>query len=238
MEILARLEHLERQARTLRRICTATTLALVAVTAIGAAAIGSGAISTRQLTITDASGTARVKLDANGLHVLDARGRERISAAFDKTSQPSFSLKDATGRNRFYTYLDAKNNQAYEDFNDAKYPRMILGFVNGKFPQMWFGDNAGNRRAQIGMQADTDVPFVGLGNANGTNTDTLGPFGLSVASSKGVRRLWAGLSSGGTPQFQIFDESKDERAFFGSYSDGTEGTYFKNSSGTVLWRAP
>lgn len=237
MDISTRFERLEREARTLRRICAATTLALIGLTAVGAAAIGSGAITTRQLTIVDASGGARVKLDAAGLHVLDSRGHERISAAFDKTNRPSISLKDGAGRNRFVTYLDSKNNQAYADFDDAKYTRMIIGFVNGVYPQMWFGDNAGNRRLQIGMESSTNVPFVGLGNAMGTNTDTLGPSGLSVGDSKGTRRLWAGLSSGGTPQFQIFDGSKNERGFFGLYSDNTEGAYFKDASGTIVWRA-
>ena len=44
-EVAARIDKLERESRVLRRISFVTTLALVAVTAIGAAAVRSGTVT-------------------------------------------------------------------------------------------------------------------------------------------------------------------------------------------------
>ena len=238
-EIAARFDKLERESRMLRRVTLATTLALVAVTAIGAAA-GSGALRASQLSIVDSSGSTRVKIDARGLHLLDANGHERLSAEFDKKShEPSFKLRDPGGDARLNAYM-AKSN-AYVALDDARYTRAILGLVDGKFPQLWFGDTSGNRRLEIGMTNETkpndSVPYVGLGNKQ-AQTATLGPYGLSIQDLKGTRRLYAGTSSTGLPQFEIFDGSKAERGFFGSYADGTTGAFFKNASGTSTWSVP
>jgi hypothetical protein len=235
-ETAARIDKLERESRMLKRVSLVTTLALVAVTAVGAAA-GSGALRASQLSIVDSSGSTRVKIDARGLHLLDPSGKERLAAAFDKKSnEPSFKLFDAGGSARLSAYM-AKSN-AYVALDDAHYTRAILGLVDGKYPQLWFGDSNGDRRVEIGM---TDVaasaPYVGL-NMKKTQTITLGPYGLSVQDLKGVRRAYIGISSAFLPEISIQDASKNERGFFGMYADGTSGAFLKNASGTATWSVP
>jgi len=236
-EIAARLDKLERESRTLRRVCLAITLALVTVTAIAAAA-GSGVLRASQLSIVDSSGSTRVKIDAQGLHLLDASGHERLSAAFDKKSgEPSIKLLDSAGTEHLNAYMVKSN--AYLALDDAHYTRAILGLVNGKYPQLWFGDASGNRRLQIGMTDDTNsVPYVGLGNTKSTQTATLGPYGLSIQDLKGIRRAYIGTSSTFLPTIEIFDASKNERGFLGMYADGTSGAFLKNASGTATWSVP
>jgi hypothetical protein len=238
-ETAARIDKLERESRMFKRVSFVMTLALVGVTAIGAAA-GSGALRASQLSIVDSSGSTRVKIDAQGLHLLDASGKERLSAAFDKKShEPSFKLLDPGGNARLSAYMTKSN--AYVSLYDARYTRAILGLVNGKYPQLWFGDANGNRRLEIGMTDETkaadSVPYFSLGNKQ-AKTLTLGPYGLSVQDLKGTRRMYVGTTTAGIPTFEFFDAARTQRGFFGVYADGTSGALLKNASGTSTWSAP
>ncbi|HET9392403.1 MAG TPA: hypothetical protein VFO29_02590 [Candidatus Rubrimentiphilum sp.] len=235
-EVAARFEKLERESRMLKRVSLVMTIALVAVTAIGAAA-GSGALRASQLSIVDSSGVTRVKIDAAGLHLLDSGGKERLSAAFDKKShEPSFKLFDPRGISRLSVYM--VKSDAYLALEDERYTRAILGLVDGKYPQLWFGDSSGTRQMELGMTDVTDsVPFVGL-NQKKVQTATLGPYGLSVQDLKAVRRTFVGISSAYIPTLEIFDASKNQRGFLGMYTDGTSGAFLKNASGTATWSVP
>ena len=116
-EVAARIDKLERESRTLRRVSFVTTLALVAVTAIGAAAV-SGTTTSKSFAIVDSSGRARVKLDAQGLHIFDSKGRERLSAVVNTSNQPAFRLADPTGLVRFRAYITPDNDPSLK-FEDS-----------------------------------------------------------------------------------------------------------------------
>lgn len=86
-----RVELLERQLRWFKRM---SVLALVALVAVGAT--HSTSAVQKVLTIADAHGHARVKIDAGGIHMYDSRGKERMRLTIADDGQPQVQLKDAS----------------------------------------------------------------------------------------------------------------------------------------------
>lgn len=212
-ELAARIDTLERNARTMRRVSIATTLALVAVTAIGAAGAVSGTTTSKPFTIVDASGRARVRLDALGLHIMDSKGRERLSAIVNQYNQPTFRLADPTGLVRFRAYITPNNDPSIK-FEDAKNTdRMWLDLSS-----MDFYDGSGKDRLVVGMTPQNPSPLVRF-------------------FSPGEKTLMT-LESGTAPFIRLFDNSGTKRAYFGMYDDGSSGAQFWNSSGSSVWSAP
>jgi len=212
-EVAARIEKLERESRTLRRVSFVTTLALVAVTAIGAAAVGAGTVTSKPFTIVDASGHARVKLDALGLHVFDAKGRERLSAIVNQYNQPAFRLADPAGLVRFRAYITPGNDPSIK-FEDGKnQDRMWLDLSS-----MDFYDAAGKDRLIVGMTDQDPAPIIRF---------------LS-ASDKPMLSLEAGNAA----FIRLFDGTGTKRGYFGMYDDGSSGAQFWNASGSSTWSAP
>lgn len=212
-EVAARIEKLERESRRLKIVSFTTTLALVAVTAIGAAAVGSGTVTSKPFTIVDKTGHARVKLDALGLHIFDAKGRERLSAIVNEYNQPAFRLADPTGLVRFRAYITPKNDPSIKFEDEKNNDRMWLDLSS-----MDFYDKAGNDRLVVGMTAQDPSPLVRF----------FSPAGKTLMT----------LESGSAPFIRFFDSSGTKRGYFGIYDDGSSGAQFWNSSGTSVWSSP
>ncbi|HEV2262213.1 MAG TPA: hypothetical protein VGR69_08015 [Candidatus Rubrimentiphilum sp.] len=186
LDLATRVDRLERQARRLRQICVLTTVALVGVTAIGAAAV-SGAITSKSITVVDASGHARVKLDAQGLHIFDTSGRQRVAAGLNALGEPEFSLADAAGVRRFRGYI-SPNNNANLRFTDGKAndrfwvdassmsfydvsgtERVAVGVTTSDQPLIKFFDGSHSDRGFMGEYSDSNFGAF-LKNASGTTT--------------------------------------------------------------------
>jgi len=212
-EVAARIDKLERESRVLRRVSFVTTLALVAVTAIGAAAV-SGTTTSKALAIVDSSGRARVKLDAQGLHIFDSKGRERLSAVVNTANQPAFRLADPTGLVRFRAYITPDNDPSLKFEDNHGKDRFWLDLNS-----MDFYDAGGHDRLFVGMGTG-DIPF------------------MRVYDHTGTERLVVGGAAAESPVLKIFDGSHTERGFFVMYSDGASGATFWDSAHTTTWSSP
>ncbi len=212
-EVAARIDKLEREGRMLRRVSFVTTLALVAVTAIGAAAVGSGIVTSKTFTIVDSSGHARVKLDAQGLHVFDGKGRERLSAVVNSSNQPAFRLADPTGLVRLRAYITPGNDPSIKFEDSQNKDRFWLDLSS-----MDFYDSAGNDRLVVGMTQDNPAPIIRFFTADNKNL-------ISIEGAS-------------APFMRLYDSSGAKRAYIGIYGDGTSGASFWDSAGTATWSTP
>lgn len=212
-EVSARLEKLERESRRLRILSFATTLALVGVTAIGAAAVGTGTVTSKPFTIVDKSGHARVKLDALGLHIFDPKGRERLSAVVNQYNQPAFRLADPTGLVRFRAYITPGNDPSikFEDGHDKDRMWLDLSSID-------FYDTSGNDRLVVGVTDKEAAPIIRF----------FTPSNKTLLS----------LEGGDAAFIRLYDSTGTKRGYFGMYNDGSSGAQFWNASGTSTWSSP
>ena len=252
----AQTERLRCDASRMRLLATLACAALVAVTAVGATAVTRSA---SPLAFADTKGHARLRLDAGGVHVFDAAGKERILIGFNTKGQPAIHINDKYGTERQSLYLDTAQEPIFAQFdknqneraeyyvsNDDGSARISLDAADGStrfyvhandLPYMTFGDKGYNQRAYLGLTSEGS-----------------GLLRMRDQSGKEIVSL-----EGQTEPFMRMSESGTERAYFGvntgdegelqlSYASGTKNVVLQggdspmaalyNSYGTAIWSAP
>jgi hypothetical protein len=170
--LAARIDSLEAQATRLRadasRFKLAATVACAAL--VGVTAIGAMAKTAAPFAVADSAGRTRVRLDAGGLHILDANGKERIMVGFNASGQPVVHLNDKTGLTRESMYLTTAQVPGLQQY-DAKSNTRATYDLNASGAEIEFkGQEGGDRYYVIG----SDLPHLVFGDAGRPQRTYLG----------------------------------------------------------------
>lgn len=226
-----RLNSLERQVRSQKRLLVAAMAAVVI--AFGAGAAGA---AQKAFTFTDAQGHMRVKIDATGLQMYDAKGRRRILLGFNTASQPSFYLEDERGNYRLGEYI-SKTNQPVLRMSDSNDKGRLYINLDSTGPGVEFDDAAENPRMYVGLGSDGSGLVHTLSTA-GKVQSAFEDDKLTVTNSAGQNRVYLGVSDRDNGILKIFDSSARERIYAGVFTDGTSGFQAFDTSGNSAWASP
>ena len=225
-----RLDRLEAQTARLRRDASRMKLvaglacaALVGVTGIGAAAVSHTA---SPMAFTDSAGHTRLRLDAGGVHLFDAAGKERILVGFNTKGQPAIHINDKYGTERESLYLDAEQEPVLAQFDKSENTRaqyyvsntdqsaqILLEGADGTsrfyvhandLPYLAFGDKGYNQRAYLGLTTQGSGLLRMRDNSGKEIVSLEGqsqPF-LRL-SEAGTERLFAGVNTGNNAEIEF-----------------------------------
>jgi hypothetical protein len=225
-----RLERLESQVRSLKRLLLA---ALVAV----AVAFGAGAAGAAQkaFTIVDARGHTRVKVDETGFQLYDAAGHRRILLGMDGYGKPAMFFSNEAGHSPLQVYISPTNVPIYFIGDANGNERAYFGLTSDKhLPRMEFEDKADNRRLYVGL-ADDWSGLVRTFTASGANQTSLEDDKIWVTDRNGNNRIYLGTSSSGDGILRMYDASTRERIYAGVFTDTSSGFQAMDSGGNVTW---
>jgi hypothetical protein len=226
----ARLDRLEGQVRSLKR------LLLIALAAI-VAAFGAGAASAAQknLTFADAQGHTRVKIDASGIQMFDASGRRRMLVGFNQSAKPSFYLQDARGNYVLGEYISDKDQPVIRLADEQNIGRAYFGLTADKHqPRIEFDDAQNNQRLYVGL-TDESTGLVRTYTSGGKDQTSLEQDKIWVTDGSGNNRIYLGSSSSGDGILKMYDAGSRERIYAGVFTDETAGFQSLDGSGNVVW---
>lgn len=226
-----RLERLERQVSTQKRLLVAAIAAVVI--AFGAGAAGA---AQKAMTFTDTLGHTRVKIDATGVQVFDAKGQRRILLGFNSSSKPSLYLQDERGNYRLGEYI-SDTNQPVLRMSDANDKARLYIDLDNVGPAMQFDDANEHPRLIVGL-ADNGSGLVHTVSTSGKVQSALEDDKLTVTNSSGENRVYLGISDQDNGMLKLFDSGAHERVYAGVYTDGTAGFQALDTSGTTTWSSP
>jgi len=223
IDIVQRLDRLERQNRLFKGAATVAALAVIAIVVMGQAAPRTSTVEAQKFVLKDKSGKIRAVLGESadnevGLLVYDGKQRPRAMIAMDDNDLPIIRVSDDAGKER--VVVDSISGVRVE----GNGPRVVLGVQQGNEPALQLIDKDGWTRATLSL----------------TNTNTA-PI-LKFLDPRGDTRMWLGAMSDG--KAQLYMMSRPERgagvrpswATLEVAADGTLGLRF-NHAGTI-WRAP
>jgi len=223
IDLVQRLDRLERQNRLFKRATTVAGLAVIAIVIMGQAAPRTSTVEAQKFVLKDKTGKIRAMLGEGvdneiGLLIYDGKQRPRAMIAVDDNDMPVIRVSDDAGKER--VVLDAISGVRVE----GNGPRVVLGVQHGNEPALQLIDKDGWTRATLTL----------------TNTNTA-PI-LKFLDPRGDTRMWLGAMSDG--KAQLYMMSRPERgagvrpswATLEVAADGTLGLRF-NHAGTT-WRAP
>jgi hypothetical protein len=225
----AHIARLRRGESRMKLIATLLAAALVGATAIGATAAGR---STAPFSITDAHGVTRVRIDANGVHVFDGAGKERVLVGFNKSDQPVVHLNDKSGTIRESMYLDA-GDPGFNQFDskgrerasywidtggianmefDGADAKLRYSLQGGETPSAKFGDAKYATRFYLGLSTDGDG-LLRMRDASGNETVSIegpstGPY--VRISQAGHERGYLGVDTSSNGLLQLNHPSGDK----------------------------
>lgn len=225
-----RLERLEGQVRSLKR------LLLVALAAI-VAAFGAGAASAAQksLTFADSHGHTRVKIDAGGIQMFDTTGQRRMLIGFNQSAKPSFYLQDGRGNYVLGAYISDKNQPVIRLADSQNTGRAYFGLTADKHqPRIEFDDAQSNERLYVGL-TDVSSGLVRTYTASGKDQTSLEQNKIWITDDNGNNRIYLGTSDSGDGILKMYDASTRERIYAGVFTDETSGFQAMDTSGSVTW---
>lgn len=211
VDLSARVIRLERASRRDRLVA----LAVFALFFATAQAPANSPADSRPLVVRSASTVAT--LAADGLHVRDAAGNERVFAGVDSANRPSLDLHDSNGKLRESMYLlsDVPVLRLF-DANDKRRAEFRLdGTGDGN---LYLNDANEKARLRLYRTSNGD-PQVGL-----------------YGSDEKLRAYFSTDDS--SPYLVMRDASGTTRVYVGGYTDGKIGVDVRDASNTVLWKAP
>ena len=228
----ARLEALERQVRSLKRLLFA---AMVGV----AAAFGAGAAGAAQhaLTFTDAHGHKRVQVDASGFQMYDANGHRRILLGFNTSDRPSLYLEDTHGNYPLGAYISDSDQPVIRiaDANGAG--RAYLGLTADKHePRLEFDDAHNTQRLFVGLTTES-TGLVRTFTSAGKSQTSLEEDKVWITDADGNNRIYLGTSDTGDGILRMYDSGSRERIYAGVYTDNVAGFEALDTSGTATWNS-
>jgi hypothetical protein len=229
----ARLDGLERQVRSLKR------LLLVALAAV-LAAFGAGAAGAAQKTLTfaDAAGHTRVKIDATGFRMLDAQGHTRIEIGFNSANKPSLYFEDAHGNAPLGAYISDKDQPVIRLADAQGVGRAYFGLTADQHePRISFDDAHSTERLYVGLTT-TSSGLVRTYTSDAKDQTSLEDDKIWITDAAGNNRIYLGTSSTGDGILRMYDGSTRERVYAGVFTDGTSGFQSLDVSGNLVWSSP
>lgn len=250
-----RLEALERQATSLRRL-----LILMIVLFALAATIATTQAQQKDLTFSDSAGNVRVRIDAQGFHLYDAKGTTQLVLGPSATESPVLAFYDETGAQRMwvgyhnYPYVDMAGangkdlieitasdhpNEVIYDSSDTE--RFYLGMSSGNGDLLRMFAKDGRQVLDLGQTDQGDGLLRMFATTTSQQVVSLegqaAPF-LQFNQPDGRERGVFGLSGTGGSVFKLFDNNGTERVYAGEYTDGTSGFTNYSAAGVVTWHSP
>lgn len=245
----ARVDRLEAQTARLRRDASRMKLlaglacaALVGVTAVGAAAVTRSA---SPMAFTDAAGRTRLRLDAGGVHVFDAAGKERIMVGFNTKGQPAIHINDKFGTERQSLYLDSAQEPIFAQFDKAENERAEY-YVSNSDGSARIALDAADGTSRFFVHAD-DLPYLTLGDKKYNQRAYLGlttsgsgllrmrdPSGSELLSLEGQTQPFLSLSQGGTSRVYLGVTSDEDGKLTFMHKSGKENMVFQGGAAPFL----
>lgn len=222
----ARLQQLERQIRTLKRLLFASlVLGIVLVTGAGTFA--------QQHALSFTGKYGKVVVDGSGLHIKNKAGKELALIGYTSLSDvPAIRYYDSSGADRMYVGLSSSDDGLVRMW--AKSGQTSLDLGNGTLAMY---DPSGTKRFSEGLTTENTGSVV-IWNSSGKVQSELQDDYLRIGDSGGTERTYLGVTTTNESVFQTYDQSHTERSFSGTYNDGTSGFAAYNSAGTATWSSP
>ena len=234
-ELIARLARLEREAARTRTIALGAVAALAATLVIGATTLHPpAALSPSAVTIRDAAGHIRARLDIDGVHLYGANGRERLLLGLNENKEPALHLDDAHGTMRYSTFLDPTSGSATTRYYSAS--TKALATLSGvDEPYLRFYDKAHSWRVYLGISSSHDA-ILNLANGSGhLAAEMLGGtaprFSLYTGSDEQIRSNLA-VNSSNASTFTLLDATGQSRV----YLNGDELPFLRLLTGSAVER--
>lgn len=228
----ARIETLERQIRSLRRLLFVALAGVVA--AFGAGAAGA---AQRTLSFADSSGHTRVKIDAGGVQMYDAAGNRRILMGFNSSGKPSFYLEDAHGNYPLGAYISNENQPVFRLADEHDKARAYFGLTaDSHQPRIEFDDAQENERLYVGL-TNQATGLVRSFTVAGKDQSSLEDDKLTITDDNGNERVYLGTSDSDDGIFELYDSNSRQRAYAGIYTDGAAGFQSYDTNGTATWNS-
>lgn len=228
----ARVEAMERQIRSLKRLLFAALAAVIA--AFGAGAAGA---AQKSLSFADAQGHTRVKIDAGGVQMYDASGKRRMLIGFNSYNKPSLYLEDAHGNYPLGAYISDKDQPVVRLADAQGKGRAYFGLTaDAHEPRLEFDDPQENTRLYVGLTTESSG-LVRSYTAGGKDQTSLEDDKISITDGSGNQRIYLGTSTAGDGILRMYDSGSRERAYAGVYTDGKAGFQTFDASGTTTWNS-
>jgi hypothetical protein len=226
----ARLERLEGQVRSLKRLLVIALVGIVA--AFGAGAAGA---AQKAFTIVDSGGHTRVKIDETGFQLYDTAGRRRILLGMDKYGKPAMFFGNEAGYYPLQAYISPKNVPVFYVADAKGNGRAYFGLTSDQHqPRIEFDDEKSNERLYVGLTKDS-TGIVRTYTASGANQTSLEDDKVWVTDANGNNRIYLGTSSSGDGILRMYDSGTRERIYAGVFTDETSGFQSMDSGGNVTW---
>lgn len=167
-KLASRIDHLERQAKTLKRLFG---LSLV----LGFALFAGGVTFAQQRALSFSSANGTVRIGGMGLTLVDKSGRERMSLGWNSVSQPGLYYFDASGTRRMGLYLSDLVKPVMRYYDKSGTIRTEFSENTEGTNMLRFFDASHVERAYFG-QSTADNPTVQLFDSSHTLRSYMGAY--------------------------------------------------------------
>jgi hypothetical protein len=238
VDLNGRVEMLERQVRTLKRLFFgAIAAAIVVAGGAGAFAQVQAQAQQQAMTWTNANGGS-VKIDGTGVQMYNSANQRVLLLGFNTSSHPSLYLQDAKGNYRFGAYISDDDQPVIRmgDANDKA--RIYFGLTaQAHMPRIEFLDASENERLFVGLSTSS-TGLLSMSTAGGTTQTQVSDDLINVTDGNGNKRVYLGTSSQGDGIMRLYDSANRERIYAGVYTNGNSGFSAMNAAGQTTWSSP
>ncbi len=220
----ARVDALERQNRTYRRVALGAGGLLVLLAVMGQARPGvhREVVEAERFVVRDGTGTVRAFFGLNpnvpGQVGLVVTGRTHLSVGVNADGAAGFQLWDGTSR-RMGLGIHPDGRTGLEMLDTAQKPRLRVAVTPDGAPGLRLLDASGTERAILTVPTD-------------------GSAGLLVADSTGRFRTALATQADGTTAVDLLDGAGRSRLNASAKADGAPSFALRGESGQVLFQAP
>lgn len=226
-----RLDRLERQTRTLKRLLLVSIAGVIAAFGAGSAGAAGGQ---HPLTVSDATGRVRVKIDAGGFQFFDAAGHRRILLGSNVHGKPALYLEDAHSNYPLGAYISDSGQPVIRLADSNNKGRAYLALSDKETPHVEFDDPSENERLYVGLATDSSG-MVRTYGSGGSEETSLQDDKIYITDTSGNKRIYLGTSDTGDGILSMFDSASRQRIYAGVFTDGTAGFEAYDASGTATW---
>ena len=245
----ARLERVERQNRSLKRLNVAILVGCLLVLAAGAwRPEAAKTIEAESLILRDKEGKIRATLspglgDNASLVLLDQNQMPRLMAGLMKDGDPFISLKGAQGKNRASLIANSKNDSSsFQLSDDEGKPRATMSLLSDGTPSLVLSDRDGRQKADLSLTKDGH-PKLSLMDSDGKTGITLRLFenqipSLVITDAAGTARMTFALLQGQKPTIFLVDKDKRLRLNASLNRDGVPRFILLDENAQSLFHVP
>ncbi|HUY11042.1 MAG TPA: hypothetical protein VMV73_02140 [Candidatus Dormibacteraeota bacterium] len=224
--LLQRVAQLERESRHSKRLSWLSTLALIAVTGIGAGALHSA--TTQPIVVRATSGLGRTVIDGSGVHVYDAQGKLHVTLGSDGKLLSGLILHDSHGNVRFEVNLDPTSEYA-RLYLDRDISHATLALFGSSKPAIALYTGSNQRRIYLGQSLENDPLLLMSGESGADRVRIAGSAQPTFVEATGAskQRVRIGVF-GNTPGMALSNAAGSTRII----ASGGEAPFIRYYTGT------